>query len=118
MIESLTSRIKQPDTKVYQQLKTLVQTFDQGNEAEGVALKQKLIVSKLACKLASGSQEAIYNQEAKELHAIRAHDLSQTGQLAEAARHYAVADLPEEYALLIQRYDPPLKMKICTLLLE
>jgi hypothetical protein len=99
----MTSRIKEADTKEYEQLLALVNSFDACEG--GVDLKQKLIVSKAACKIASGNQKAIYNSVAMKLHAVRARDLSKAGLLAEAARHYAVANIPEEYAQLISRYE-------------
>jgi len=113
----MTSRIKEADTKEYEQLLALVHSFD-ACEGGGVDLKQKLIVSKAACKIASGNQKAIYNSVAMKLHAVRARDLSKAGLLAEAARHYAVADIPEEYAQLISRYEFCVNFYRCELKLE
>jgi hypothetical protein len=106
-IECLTARQAQINESTCELLLKLVGAFGTSESAAADARVQRLLVSKAACKLAvaprKGANPAL-EQAVMALHASRAVDLAAAGQLGDAARHFAMADQPDQHARLLQRW--------------
>jgi len=102
VIEDLGSRVKEFDDSTFDILIKLVTVFNDYNEEK--FKKEKLIISKAVCKLVNKRVSISLHPKVQLVNSIRAFDLDQAGHVAEAAKHYALIDQPNEYALLIQKW--------------
>ena len=97
VVESMTTRKAAIDEKAYARLIGMVEAYGvTGCPAPPAQVRtQKLAMLRAACKLAASSAP---------LQATYARELAADGQLAAAARVFASADAPAEYAMLLKRW--------------
>mmetsp|Transcript_46321 Transcript_46321/g.104606 ORF Transcript_46321/g.104606 Transcript_46321/m.104606 type:complete len:322 (+) Transcript_46321:65-1030(+) len=114
VVESLTARKAPVDEETCGRLSRLVAAFDKLPGATDAAdaadsAGQKLLVSGAALKFASSQASPQASpppppRALLALHGARASDLAAAGRYGEAAKHYARADQPEQYAALVKRW--------------